>query len=478
MPAPGRGVVRVEPGRVDVLPELEHDGQGCAVEVGPQRGRPVLGDDDARAGVRRRATQVEAAQVEHALRVPRVGLGERAVAAPEVLGRRPPRLPRPTGQRQEVRHHAGPRVLLGQQPVVGVELDEVEVGDVTRPAEEDVGEPRHVVDRAVLLVLLAAPGGELERGRPDLPGRLATRAEGPPVRHRATPVGLDDRAPPVVPRDLVGAGGPEHLRDRRVRVPVGEGVATRQERVEEGRVPVAVEQDPEAVVAGQVEEVGPGLEHPARLDLEHRRQPLGLERGGPAVEPGRGAHRDVEGLPVTELPRGVDQAHEGLVGDVLGRPDGPALGEVVEQPRRDGERPLAPVALLARGDPVHDGAHPGGQHRVTRDGDLAGGRGEPVPDEVPPHGRSRRLPAPVPVVPDRTVAPQDRRASGEAGLDAVVLQEVVHLEAQQVVATEPVPVLEEAVVQADRAEVHVLVGRVVHVAPSGVGCRRRCPSTP
>src|SRR5450756_1057077 len=128
---------------------------------------------------------------------------------------------------------AAREIAVTGDPHLRATLDVVEVGHLPRPAEQDVGQADHVVDGAVLLRLRAAPRGEGERRGPDLARGLAPGAERAATHDRPLPVRLDDPAPSLLTRHLVGAGGPEDLGDRRVRMPVGQHIAALEQAVEQ-----------------------------------------------------------------------------------------------------------------------------------------------------------------------------------------------------------------------------------------------------
>lgn len=357
-----------------------------------------------------------------------VRLDERAVAAPEVLGGAAPLLARAAFEREEVRHHAGARVLLGEQAVVQVGLDVVQRLDVSGPAEDHVRQPDHVVHRAVLLGLRPPTGGESEGRRPDLTRGLAAGAEGAALDDRRPPVGGNDLAPPLVAGDLVRASGSEHLGNRGVGVHVGEHVLSGPKRVEEGAVPVAVEQVPVPLVAGGLEEIGPDLQHPAGLDLQDLLESPGVEPARPPCDRPRRAVRDPQRALVAEVAPHVDQSHQRLVDRVLGRPGLATLTQSPQERLGGGEHPLAAVLVLAPLQPRHHVLEATAQQRVARGGDLARRGRHPVPEEVPAQERPRGLPAPVAIeTAVDEVGARRMQVPGlidDPGLEKVILQQI------------------------------------------------------
>ena len=158
--------------------------------------------------------------------------------------------------------------MLSQNAVVQIALDVVGVGHVPGPAQQVIGQAHHVVYYAVLLVLVAEAGGELERRRPDLTGGLAAGTEIAAIGDGTTPVGLHDLAPALLAGHFVGARGPLRLWNRGVGVAIGQRVLPRQQPVEETRAVIPMDELQVFLLSRNAVQVGPDLQHPAGLDVE------------------------------------------------------------------------------------------------------------------------------------------------------------------------------------------------------------------
>ena len=203
-----------------------------------------------------------------------------------------------------------------------------------------------------------------------------------------------------------------------------------------------------AGVAGDAVEVGPHFEHAAGFDVEDVVQLLAGELARPAMEPGGPLDEDVERLLVAGQGVHLVQAHQRLVQRVVGRPDALAARDPVQIGRGDRAGPFAAVLLLAARQLGDDCVALGLGLAVAGGGVEAGGGREPVAEEVAAQLAGGNLPAAVAVVHAGAVAwpPQ-------AGLHVVVLQQVVVAQVQHVAAVQVVAVQERAGQQLDLAGV-------------------------
>ena len=135
--------------------------------------------------------------------------------------------------------------------------------------------------------------------------------------------------------------------------------------------------------------------------------------------------RELERLGGSDIPVGVQEAHEGLVDRIVRGPDPASGGDALEVFLRDRAEPLAAVRLLAEREAVDDGFGLAPYLAIARRGGVHRGGGKPVAEEVAAQLAGGRLPSPVDALGLPGLGP-------EAGLLPIGPEEVVAREPEHV----------------------------------------------
>ena len=135
--------------------------------------------------------------------------------------------------------------------------------------------------------------------------------------------------------------------------------------------------------------------------------------------------RELERLGGSDMPIGVQEAHECLVDRIVRGPDLTPGGDALEVFLRDRAEPLAAVRLLAEREAVDDGLGLAPYLAITRRGGVHRGGGKPMAEEVAAQLAGGRLPSPMDALGLPGLGP-------EAGLLPVGPEEVVAREPEHV----------------------------------------------
>ena len=422
------------------IPPLRH-GDGLPVDLRPAGGIKEL------AGIDHPAVLIV-----HVSVMGRVGLHQGAVAAVEVILLAGPALPAARAHGQEIGQQPAPGAVvpdavidgfllpvgLRHNAVVEVPLDIIAVALVPRPAEQIIRQPHHVVNRAVLLGLVAQAGPEFMLRRPDLAQGLPAGHIRAAVGHGAFPVGLADPAPLFLPGDLIRPGAAAHLGNGGVGVHVGQGILPRQQRVKQAAAVIPDHQGSVHLPAGDAVEIRPDLQHAAGFHVQDIVHLLPGEGRRPVQEPFRPALGNRQRLFIARVSVHVHQAHKDLMERVLRRPDGLALRNPEQVFLRNRAGPAVAVLQLALLQDIDhvvrlrlDGPVPGGM--------IAHGRGgQPVAREMAPQLAAGILPA--------AVHPgKGFRRAGQTRLHLKIQHQRPGLQAQHIIPVLPLAALQLAV---------------------------------
>ena len=286
-------------------------------------------------------------------------------------------------------------VTLGHDAVVKVFLPVIHESAVTGLTEKEVRQAHHIVNGAVLLILISKAGRKLYVRRPDLAAGLSARGITALAGDSRFPVAFYDLQHLFLAGRPVPGSRSENFRNGRIRMHIGQDIPAFQKAVEEAFPVIPVHQFPEHFLSGQAVQDCPDLQHSAGFHIQNLLKMFSGKTSAPFIKPLREMNRHIQRFCISGLLRHIKQAHESLVYRILRRPDFFPDGNPGHVFFRDGSGPFPAVLFLAFRQDINDLLRLRQNQLISRRLVVHGGGRKPVPQEMAPQFTEREFPSAV-----------------------------------------------------------------------------------
>ena len=238
-------------------------------------------------------------------------------------------------------------VALCHDAIVQILLPVIQINRILRVTEQEISQAHHIVDRAVLLILVSQSCLQLVRRAPDLTAGLTSGHVRSTVCDCALPICLCNIQITLLTCRLIGCRRAKDLRNCRVRMHICQYIFSCEQSVKKTLAVIAIHQCAEHFIFCNPVQNYPDFEHTTGLYVKDFLKLCFCIFSAPVIEPLSEIHRHIQCFFTACQLIHIQQAHERLVNRVLRRPYRLLLSDPIQIFFRNRSRPLSAIVLLA-----------------------------------------------------------------------------------------------------------------------------------